>query len=56
VKIEENPANPQSFYAVTGVYFYDAHVFDIIKRLKPSGPVKMRVGASVGSTLCAAHA
>jgi glucose-1-phosphate thymidylyltransferase len=37
VKIEEKPVNPRSFYAVTSMYFYDAHVFDIIKRLKPSG-------------------
>ena len=37
VKIEEKPANPRSSYAVTGVYFYDASVFDIIRTLKPSG-------------------
>ena len=37
VKIEEKPTNPRSSYAVTGMYFYDAHVFDIIKTLKPSG-------------------
>jgi glucose-1-phosphate thymidylyltransferase len=36
VKIEEKPANPRSSYAVTGMYFYDAEVFDIIKTLKPS--------------------
>ena len=36
VKIEEKPANPRSSYAVTGMYFYDARVFDIIKTLKPS--------------------
>jgi dTDP-glucose pyrophosphorylase len=35
VKIEEKPANPRLSYAVTGMYYYDAHVFDIIKTLKP---------------------
>ncbi len=36
VGIVEKPAVPQSRYAVTGVYMYDARVFDIIDTLKPS--------------------
>jgi glucose-1-phosphate thymidylyltransferase len=36
MRIEEKPANPRSSYAVTGVYFYDASVFGIIRTLKPS--------------------
>ena len=36
IGIEEKPANPKSNYAVTGIYFYDASVFDKIKTLKPS--------------------
>lgn len=36
-KIEEKPAVPASVYAVTGIYFYDATVFDRIRQLKPSG-------------------
>jgi glucose-1-phosphate thymidylyltransferase len=36
VKIEEKPKNPQSPYAVTGIYLYDKTVFDIIKSLRPS--------------------
>ncbi len=36
VNIEEKPLAPKSTYAVTGVYFYDGRVFDIIGSLKPS--------------------
>jgi len=36
IKIEEKPKKPKSDYAVTGIYFYDNHVFDIIRTLKPS--------------------
>lgn len=36
IKIEEKPQKPQSSYAVTGLYFYDAQVFDFIGRCRPS--------------------
>lgn len=36
VGIEEKPANPKSNIAVTGIYFYDATVFDIIRTCRPS--------------------
>ena len=36
VGIEEKPTQPKSNYVITGIYFYDAAVFDIIRTLKPS--------------------
>lgn len=36
VEIIEKPSNPPSHYSVTGIYFYDADVFDIIRGLSPS--------------------
>jgi len=36
IGIEEKPDHPKSDYAVTGIYMYDAAVFDLIKHLKPS--------------------
>ena len=36
IDIEEKPRIPKSRFAVTGIYMYDAGVFDIIRGLKPS--------------------
>jgi glucose-1-phosphate thymidylyltransferase len=36
VSIEEKPVHPGSSYAVIGIYFYDATVFDRIRTLRPS--------------------
>jgi glucose-1-phosphate thymidylyltransferase len=43
VGIEEKPKEPKSDYIVTGIYFFDAAVFDIIRTLKPSGRGEMEI-------------
>jgi len=43
VAIEEKPARPASSYAVVGIYFYDARVFDIVRTLTPSGRDELEI-------------
>jgi len=43
VRIIEKPDEPPSGYAVTGIYFYDATVWDVVPTLKPSGRGELEI-------------
>jgi glucose-1-phosphate thymidylyltransferase len=43
VQIVEKPLTPPSRYAVTGIYFYDAQVWDVLPTLEPSGRGELEI-------------
>jgi glucose-1-phosphate thymidylyltransferase len=43
VEIQEKPADPPTKYAVTGVYCYDADVFDVVSELEPSARGELEI-------------
>ena len=42
-RIVEKPSEPPSEYAVTGIYFYDEQVWDVLPTLEPSGRGELEI-------------
>jgi glucose-1-phosphate thymidylyltransferase len=36
IRVDEKPKKPKSHFAVAGIYIYDHHIFEAVKKIKPS--------------------
>lgn len=43
LSVEEKPARPTTRYAVPALYFYDIHVADIARDLRPSARCELEI-------------
>ena len=43
VSIEEKPKNPKSQFAVSGIYFYDKHIFEAVNNIQPSARGELEI-------------
>ena len=43
IRVVEKPERPPSNLAVIGIYFFDAHVFDAIRRIRPSARGELEI-------------
>ncbi len=43
IEIQEKPEQPKSPYAVVGLYYFDTHIFDVIRSITPSDRGEMEI-------------